>query len=200
MMADLRDRYHDASAAVSPGDLPKIGKVSDHVVIAHGKLPDPLGIGNPAYRMRKQQVAINERHDALETELKAGRVTARAYLAAREYGNRLERARGVRNGRNPFEPGDRPDAGTAATHAIVAGIDNARVVQELILETRGILGMRGQRLLEQVLVGRLTFVALAEQEVGSAERKVLKRRASEIAAIFRDHCENLGAEWKGFGL
>jgi len=155
-------RYDEAMARRGRGggdglDLPAAGlRLAGKIEVRHGYVADP----NPALRGRRQRVALNARHDALEAEYARGRISDGAYAAGQMLTSVFEMARGRRSCGAAFEFGDRVDRALAHEAAIVSRLQRAAEACAVEGQVRGVVGPWGLLVLQAVLADGLTFDAL----------------------------------------
>lgn len=181
-------RYRHGRAR-SPGDLPAEGLDAKRprLEIVHAVVDDP----SPTFRGEQQRVAINKRTDALEMEYSYGRLSESGYRAGRVYQSVLELSSGSPTGGGQWMEGDRVDAAIAHEVAILYGIDRARLAVDMLTDTAKIVGLLGQRVLELVLVKRLTLEQVSER----IARRRDKLARSFYAETFRQSLEALAEYW-----
>ena len=186
-------RYRDRASALQPGELPREGLVQNgRGRIKHGAVDDP----NPAFRGKRQRVAINACTDVLEHEYSRGRISEAGYLAARSYQLVLEKSAGKPSGGGQWVEGDRVDAAAAHEVAIVRSLDSARAATDMVFNALPVVGLLGAKVMRMALVERLTIVQIADELDGRSERM----QVIFYAETFRRACEALADHWAGRGV
>lgn len=183
---------------MSPGDLLPEGQYSEHVEIAHASVADP----NVALQGRRQRAQINVRTDMLEIEYHAGRINHAMYMCGRMYQKVLEDSRGARSGGpSAFNTVGIAPPFTSSDHAIVKRITSSIRMDGLLESTLPVLGKRGQRVLECVLLYGYGFTQTATAMAAFDEIAFRGNRKSGkfYAETFRYLLRDLAAHWSETG-
>lgn len=181
-------RYDDVNRAAVPGDLERQGKrAGGKIVVRHGAVDDP----NPAFRGKRQRVAINVHSSALEAERAYGRISEAAYHAGRIYEAIIEASSGSRLGGSGSNEGtDRGSVIVRQLMAIVSSLDRAQRAVDLEADVRRALGRDAEFLLRLVLGESRTFKQVAE-----ANGRTSGRASAEVGHAFRLAVESLAVHW-----
>jgi hypothetical protein len=147
--------------------------------IVHDIVPDPVEPG------ARSIAAVNRHADILRIELDSKRISPEGYAAGRVIEAAFERAR--LGGGGQWRDGDRIDALTSQTAAIVRGLDRATDVVAVIDGVRSIVGKMDTMILRCALGDRLPFDAIAVSFGRPGDRGT-----RYIAARFRDAVNNIG--------
>ncbi len=186
-MTGAAGRYRDVTRASMPGELPREGARTAHDLIRHGVVADP----NPCLVGRRQRVAINIKTDSLEREYAHGRITPAAYGAARTYKAVLERSRQPVSGSGSWNVSIKVDRVISHELKILSKIAKAQDADAMLRDTAPVVGMRGQQVLEMVLLDEVTLTEVARRMTGSADRQ----QVIYYSQLFRDSVEALAEHW-----
>ena len=157
------------------------------VHIKHGGVADP----NPSLAGRRQRVAINITTDALEREHAHGRITSAGYWAGRRYKAVLERSRRPVSGAGSWDIGSKVDQVVSHELKILGVIAKAEDADAMVRDTAPAIGLRGQRVLELVLLDEVSLTEVARHMTGSADRM----HVIYYSQLFRDSVETLAEHW-----
>lgn len=187
-------RYSSVATSVVPGALPPEGRDGKQLIM-HGAVDDPNSAAADIRRAsgdKRQRVAINAYHDALEFEHAHGRISPAAYNAGLAYQLIRERASGNASGGGQWNSGDRVDQAIAIDKAILSKLQNAAHCQAMLREVLPIIGQNGEAVL-CLLLGheRLTIKQAALRLSGRAVREAVYFWAE----TFRRSCELLANQW-----
>lgn len=185
-------RYDDINRASVPGEIERQGKrAGGKIVVRHGAVDDP----NPAFKGKRQRVAINVHSSALEAERAYGRITESAYQAGRIYEAIIEAASGARIGGSGSNEGtDRGSVIVRQLMAIVSSLDRAQRAVDLQHDVRRALGRDAELLLRVILGEGRTFGEISE---GQGKTSAWARR--QVAGAFREAVEDLARHWDRTG-
>ena len=187
-------RYASVNTAIVPGELPREGR-DNKLHIVHAALDDPnpmAGDIQPGRKDKRQRVAVNARHDALEWEHATGRLSAAAYAAGRTYQLIRERAGGNASGGGQWAQGDRVDQAIAIDAGIWRRIQNANECMAMVREVLPVIGQNGEAVLVLTLGhDRLRISQAAMRLSGGDDRYAV----SFWAETFRRSCEQLADLW-----
>ncbi len=186
-MAAAAGRHKDVTRATMPGELPREGARTAHDLVRHGVVADP----NPSLLGRRQRAAINIKTDALEREYGQDRITPAAYGAARTYKAVLERSRRPVTGAGSWSFGSKVDQVISHELKILGMIEKAQNADAMLHDTAPAIGMRGQRVLELVLLDEVSLTEVARRMTGSANRQ----HVIYYSQLFRDTVEALAEHW-----
>ena len=193
------DRYRLTKLDTDPGNIPPEGTgarrkdVHRQAQIRIGAVPDP----NPTEptRGKRQRVAINVKHDILENEYSAGRITPAEYVSMRQYGDILERCAGKPTGGGQWLEGSRIDPVLAVQLRIIRGIDNAKEAEKVANDVQRVFGARGGQIVRAALLEPVTLESLAARFCGATNRNCV----SYVAITFRQCASDLAAHWAARG-
>lgn len=188
-------RYSQSGTSVPGPDLPAQGpRAGGKLEIVHAVVDDPNQALDPekgSVGRRQQRVAVNAKTDALEMELRYGRITKAAYDAGQAYQDVLEASAGRRRGGISMEPascaGDRE-------MTIVRALERAEQAVTWQYEARRVLGAWAEGVIEAIL-GRGLTIAEVAQQVGYRSRY----GRAEIGRTFREGLEDLALHFERYG-